>query len=288
MFNPKVSLEVKAKLTKIYGLDKPLIQQYLDWLRRIVRFDFGVSLLDGRRVIDKIKERIPLTLFINLTSLFIIFLIALPLGIIGALKKGSGLDRAITVFVFVGFSFPSFWLALLLMQTLAVHWQIVPVSGLVSVDFPYYSWAGKVWDLARHLVLPIFVSTFGALAGISRYVREEMHTALSSKFIILARAKGLPQRLILLRHALRNALLPVITILGLSVPGLLGGSVIFETIFSLPGMGRLFYEGVMARDYPLIMGLLVIGAVLTLLGNLLADIGYALADPRIRYEAEEK
>ena len=140
----------------------------------------------------------------------------------------------------------------------------------------------QVWDMAHHLILPVFVSAFGGLAGFSRYMRSNMLEVIRQDYILTARAKGLSERVVIYKHALRNALLPVITILGLSVPGLIGGSVIFETIFAIPGMGKLFYDGVLMRDYPLIMGILVIGAVLTLIGNLLADISYALADPRIR------
>jgi peptide/nickel transport system permease protein len=141
---------------------------------------------------------------------------------------------------------------------------------------------GQLLDLARHLILPVFIAAFGGLAGFSRYMRSNMLEVIRQDYILTARAKGLPERIVIGKHALRNALLPLITILGLSVPGLIGGSVIFETIFAIPGMGKLFYDGVMMRDYPLIMGVLVIGAALTLIGNLLADIGYALADPRIR------
>jgi len=158
----------------------------------------------------------------------------------------------------------------------------LPISGLVSLDYDRLGLAGKIADRARHLVLPVFLAAFTGLAGLSRYMRSNMLEVIRQDYVTAARAKGLPERRVVFGHAARNALLPVITILGLSVPDLLGGSVIFETIFAIPGMGQLFYQGVMSRDYPLIMGMLTIGAFLTLLGNLLADVGYALADPRIR------
>jgi len=281
--NPKVSLEVRQRLTKLYGLDRPVHVQYIDWLGRILRLDFGRSFVDDRLVVDKIAERIPLTLIINIISLFLIFLLALPIGIRSAVKPAGLFDKTATIFVFVGFALPGFWFALLLMNLFGVQWGWLPVSGLRSLDFEYLRVGGKIWDLSRHLLLPVFVIVFGGLAGLSRYMRQNMIEALNQPYIYTARAKGLSESKVLYKHALRNALLPVVTILGLSLPGLLGGSVIFESIFALPGLGRLFFEAVMARDYPLIMAALVITSVLTLVGNLLADISYAYVDPRIRY-----
>lgn len=280
--NPKISLEVRTRLEKLYGLDKPLYLQYLFWLKRFIKFDFGNSFADEQPVTQKIIERVPITLAINLLSMLLIFLIAIPLGVKSAVKENSFFDKSMTIFVFFGFSIPTFWLALLLMQFLGINLAWLPISGIKSLEFERYSFLEKAWDLTKHLVLPVFISAFGGLAGISRYMRSSMLNILREDYIRTARAKGLAENVVIYKHALRNALLPIITILGLSVPGLIGGSVIFESIFAIPGMGRLFYDSVMARDYPLIMGILVIGAILTLLGNLMADIGYALADPRIR------
>lgn len=280
--NPKISLEVRTRLEKLYGLDKPLHQQYINWLKRFLKFDFGNSFADERPVTQKIIERLPVTLAINLLSIFLIFLIAIPLGVKSAVLENSFFDKSMTIFVFLGFSIPTFWLALLLMQFFGINLGWLPISGIKSLEFEQYSFLEKVWDLARHLALPVFISAFGGLAGISRYMRSSMLNILREDYIRTARSKGLSENAVIYKHALRNALLPIITILGLSIPGLIGGSVIFESIFAIPGMGRLFYDSVMARDYPLIMGILVVGAILTLLGNLIADIGYALADPRIR------
>jgi len=281
--NPLATAETRARLEKIYGLDRPLHVQYLDWVSRLARFDFGQSMSgDHRPVWDKIKERLPLTISMNVVSLILTLAIAIPIGVASANKQGGAFDRSATVFVFLGFAIPHFWLALLLMLLFGIYWPILPISGLTSLDFATLSPLGKLNDLGRHLALPIFIYTFGSLAGMSRFMRSSMLEVLRQDYILTARAKGLPEHVVIYKHALRNAMLPTITILGLSVPGLIGGSVIIESIFALPGLGQLFYQSVMSRDYPLIMGNLVLGAVLTLAGNLLADVGYALADPRIR------
>jgi peptide/nickel transport system permease protein len=281
--NPKATAEVKARMRAIYGLDQPLHVQYWNWLRRLLVLDFGNSFSqDGRRVSDKILERLPITIFINIASLVLIFLIAVPIGVLSATYQNSLFDKSTTVFVFVGFAVPHFWLALLLMILFGVHLGWLPISGLKSLNYEYLPASAQVWDRISHLILPIFISAFGGLAGLSRYMRSNMLEVIRQDYITTAKAKGLSPRKVIFKHALRNALLPVITILGLSIPGLIGGSVIFETIFAIPGMGQLFYASVMARDYPVIMGILVIGAVLTLVGNLVADLSYALADPRIR------
>ncbi len=283
-FNPKFTPEMRERLRAQYGLDKPLYVQYLRWVKGLVRLDLGRSFAPDRRPVwDKIKERLPVTLLINVLSLLIIFLVAVPLGVAAAVRAGSLFDRITTVLVFIGYAMPGFWLALLLMLLLGIKWPILPISGLHSLmGYESLSVWEKILDWAKHLVLPIFVSAFGGLAGLSRFMRSTMIEVLRQEFITTARAKGLPERVVIYKHALRNALLPVITILGLSIPGLVGGSVIFESIFSIPGIGQLMWQAVMARDYPVIMGNLVIVSILTLVGNFLADICYALADPRIR------
>lgn len=286
--NPQVTPEARARLEKLYGLDQPVHVQYARWLARLATFDFGQSVSgDNRPVWDKIEERLPLTFGMNVASLVLTLLLAVPIGVLSAWKQNGPFDRAMTVLVFIGFAMPGFWLALLLMLWLGIAWPVLPISGITSLDFPRLSLWGQTLDLLRHLALPIFIYTFGSLAGLSRFMRASMLEVLRQDYIMTARAKGLPERVVIFRHALRNALMPVITILGLSVPGLIGGSVIIESIFALPGLGQLFYQAVMSRDYPLIMGSLVLGAVLTLAGNLLADVGYGLADPRVRQGAGE-
>lgn len=287
--NPLAGEAARARLEALYGIDRPLYIQYFDWLSRIVQLDFGNSMSsDARPVIEKIAERLPLTIGINVISLLLTLLIAVPIGVLSAWKQGSLFDKGMTVLVFLGFAMPGFWLALLLMLYTGLEHQWLPISGLMSLDYESLSFWGKLMDLGRRLVLPITVITVGSVAGMSRFMRSSMLEVLRQDFILTAKAKGLPARVVIFRHALRNALLPVITLLGLSVPGLIGGSVIIETIFALPGLGQLFYAAVMARDYPLIMGNLVLGAVLTLAGNMLADIGYGLADPRIRAQGKRQ
>jgi peptide/nickel transport system permease protein len=281
--NPQADTGARARFEKLYGLDQPLYVQYGQWLVRLVRFDFGNSISGDRRPVwDKIKERLPLTFGMNVASMVLTLLVAVPLGVAAAWWRGGWFDRTTTVIVFIGFAMPGFWLALLLMLWLGIQWPILPISGLTSLNFASMSPLEKTWDLARHLILPIFIYTAGSWAGMSRFMRSSLLEVLRQDYIMTAKAKGLSSRVVLFRHALRNALMPVITLLGLSVPSLIGGSVIIESIFALPGLGQLFYGAVMARDYPLIMGSLVLGAILTLLGNLLADVGYGLADPRIR------
>lgn len=280
--NPKVSYEARMRLEKLYGLDKPLPVRYLSWVRRFLVLDFGASYVDNRPVMRKIAERLPVTILINLSTMLLIFCVGVPLGVVSAVKRGTAADRLSTVVSFIGFSAPEFWLALLGMSLFSISLQWLPISGVVSLDFDSLDLFGKIIDVARHLVLPVAIGAFAGVAGISRYMRSSMISIIHQDYIRTARAKGLSERAVIYRHALKNALLPVITILGLSVPGLIGGSVIFESIFAIPGMGRLFYDSVMARDYPTIMGVLSIGAILTLLGNVLADCAYAYADPRIR------
>ncbi len=286
--NPKMTLEAREKLTELYGLNEPLLTQYGHWLGRLLRFDFGRSFVDGEKVIVKIARTIPVTLSINLLSLFFIFLIGVPLGVLGAARQGSWVDKATDGLALAGFSVPTYWLALLLVSFFGVQFRLLPVSGLFSLFHERMSLFEKACDLAKHLALPVFVSSLTGLAGISRFMRSGMIHVLQQNYIRTARAKGLAERTVLYHHALRNALLPMVTILGLSIPGLLGGSVIFESIFSIPGMGRLFFNSVFTRDYPLIMAMLVIGAVLTLFGNFLADIGYRWLDPRIRFARSER
>lgn len=289
--NPKITPEARERLEKLYHLDKPVIVQYGLWLKKIARFDFGESFSsDHRPVIEKIwdsrkpliERRLFVTFMINLLSMVVILLVALPLGIFSATHQNSLWDKIATTTVFIGFAMPTFWLALLLMILFGVELHWLPISQLKSMSYASLPFWGKVWDLTKHLLLPIFVSAFTGLAADSRFMRSSMLEVVRQDFVTVARAKGLPERLVIYRHAFRNALLPIITLAGLSVGGLVGGSVIFENIFGIPGMGQLFYMSVMTRDYPTVMGILTIGAFLTLFGNLLADLGYMLADPRIR------
>ena len=294
-FNPKASEESRQKLRELYNLDKPVIIQYGLWVKRIAQLDFGNSFASHQKPVlwerkDKsgnitkglIQESLPITLMINLLGIFIIFSISIVLGTLSAVRQNTWVDRSITLFVFIGFAIPGFWLALLLMYWTGVSHQWLPISGLHSPGFQNLSGFGQFIDLLKHLVLPVSISSLSGLAGISLYVRNGMLDILHQDFITTARSKGLKENKIVFIHALKNAILPLITIIGLSIPGLIGGSVIVESIFAIPGMGKLFYDSVLMRDFPVIMGILTIGSVLTLIGTLLADIGYAWADPRVR------
>lgn len=281
--NPKASAELKERLRAMYDLDKPLHVQYFLWVKKLIKLDLGVSFSpDMRPVSDKIFERLPVTILLNVLSMGLIILIAIPIGIFSAVYRNSLFDKLTGVFVFIGFSIPTFWLALLMMILFGITLDWLPISGLRSPNYEYLPPWQSFLDFVKHLVMPVLLAAFGGLAAYSRYMRSNMLEVIRQDYIVTARAKGLSERVVIFKHALRNALLPLITILGLSVPGLIGGSVIFETIFAIPGMGQLFFQSVMSRDYPVVMGILVIGAVLTLIGNLIADVAYGLADPRIR------
>jgi peptide/nickel transport system permease protein len=281
-FSAKASAEARERLRKLYGADQPFYKQYATWLQKFVTLDFGTAFADGRKVKDKILECLPITLTINLLSLGLVLLIAIPIGILSATRQYSLLDRFTTFFVFIGFSTPSFWLALLLIYLFGVQWGVLPISGIQSLDTTGLTFWGRISDWAVHLLLPVFVSAFGGLAGYSRFMRNSMLEVMRQDYIRTARAKGLSERVVIYKHALRNALMPIITILGLSLPGIIGGSVIMEQVFGIPGMGRLMFQSVMSRDYNLVMGILVPAAFLTMLGNFLADIAYAFTDPRVR------
>ena len=281
--NPRVSESSRLMLTKLYGLNKPLLTQYLEWLKRIATLNFGISFTANHEpVITEIGRTIGITILINSLALIFIFLFSVPLGVLSAVKHDSLFDKITTVLVFIGFAAPSFWVALLLIIFFGIDLHILPIGGITSMGYNFLSPPEKITDIAEHLIMPVFVAGFGGIAGLSRYLKGNMLEVYRQDYIITARAKGLKERTVVYKHAMKNALIPFITILGLSVPGLIGGSVIIETIFDINGMGRLFYQSVLARDYPTIMGILVIGAVLTLIGNLLADIAYALVDPRLR------
>ena len=294
-FNPKASEESRQKLREMYNLDKPVIVQYGLWLKRLATLDFGKSFAshqkpvfwqttdkDGNITKGLIQEALPITLMINLLGLAITLLLAIPLGIIAARKYQGWQDRSITLFNFVGFSIPGFWLSLLLMYWLGVVNNWFPISGLHSLNYESLDTWGKVKDSLSHLFLPVVIPSITGLAGITLFVKNGMLDVLHQDYITTARAKGLNEHKVVYTHALRNALLPLITIIGLSIPGLIGGSVIAETIFAIPGMGKLFYDAVLMRDFPVVMGILTIGSALTLLGNLIADLMYAWADPRVR------
>lgn len=264
--NPNVDPQELARIKVNFGLDQPIYIQYAKWFWNALHLDFGTSYLTGQPVINEILERLPMTLLLMISSYIVTILIAIPLGVLSAVKKGSAFDNSVTIFSFAGMAIPSFWLGLMLMLLFSVQLHWLPATG--------------------NLILPVITMSIGSFAGLTRYQRAAMLEVLNQDFIKVARAKGLPERVVIFKHALRNALIPIVTILGLSLPDLFGGAFIIETIFAWPGMGRLGVQSIFSRNYPMIMGIVVLSAGLIILGNLLADIGYAIVDPRIRYGKE--
>jgi peptide/nickel transport system permease protein len=279
--------EAVEALRRAHGYDRPLWEQYARWVGRVVTFDFGRSLQDGRPVTERMAEALPRTILLATLALLLSYLIAVPLGTVAAVKRDSLLDRVITFALFLLYSLPAFWVALLLLLYLAGGRGVVwfPLQGLTSPGFEALGFGGKLADLAWHLVLPVGVLTYGSLALISRHVRSGLLEIVREDFIRTARAKGLDERTVVLRHALRNSLLPVVTLFGLMLPQVLGGSVIVEQIFGIPGMGQLAFEAILHRDYPTVMGITTLVAILTMLSMLATDLAYAAIDPRVRPEA---
>lgn len=280
--NPEVSESARANFSKMYNLDKPVLVQFGLWLKRFLSLDFGRSLLDNQPVIKKVAARLPATLLLQIVSLLVVFIIAIPIGIISAVKRNSLFDKVTTFTVFIGYAMPTFWLALILIMIFGVVLRWFPISGMRPWYTAYLAPWQQIKDLLWHLVLPVITTAFGSLAALSRYSRSSMIEVMNENYIMTARAKGLPETRVIFVHGLRNALLPIVTILGLTLPALISGSFIFETIFAWPGMGRLGYEAIMSYDYPVVMGVGVIATLLTLVGIFLSDVLYALVDPRIR------
>ncbi len=276
--------EIIEQTKALYGLDKPIPVQYALWLGRLFRLDFGNSMKDQRPVMDKIGEALPVTLMFNLLSLFFVYLISIPLGVYSATHPGTVRDSAVTLFLFILYSMPAFWVAMLLILFLGggeyLDW--FPIHGLQSGDAALLPWHLRLLDRLWHIALPLFCLTYGGLAMLSRYMRTGMLDVLRQDYIRTARAYGFAERTVVWKYAMRNSLITIVTLLGGLLPALIGGSIIIETIFSIPGMGRLAFEAVLSRDYPLIMGEVTIAALLTLAGLLLSDLLYVVVDPRIK------
>ena len=279
-----VSQQIIEQTKKLYGLDKPIHVRYILWVGKLIRLDFGSSYKDQRPVRDKILETIPVTLQIEIIVVFLVYLISIPVGVYSATHQRSWTDYAITVVLFILYSLPSFWVAMLLILFLGggQFWNWFPINGLNSFGaqtYPWYAWlADRLW----HLALPVFCLTYGGLAGLSRYARAGMIEVIRQDYIRTARAKGLSQQAVLYKHALRNAALPFVTILGLDIPFLLGGALVTESVYAWPGMGRLFWEYAQRGDYPVVLGVLLIVSVAVVFFSIVTDIIYTFVDPRIR------
>jgi peptide/nickel transport system permease protein len=279
--NPEATeaVDLSAVRDKL-GVDQPIYIQYLKWMKLIVvDGDMGYSFQDGRPVLEKIIERIPATLILMGTAIFISFLIATPIGIYSAVKQYSPLDNTFTFFSFLGISIPAFFLALMAMLVFSLKLGWFPASNMRGDDESI----PLLWDVLHHLILPASVLAFGLVAYYARYMRSSMLEVIHQDFIRTARAKGVTEGKVILKHALRNALLPMITLLGFQLPNLFGGALIIEQLFAWPGMGRLAFGSIFIRDYQVIMGVTMVTALLVVIGNLIADILYAVVDPRIQY-----
>jgi len=281
-----MTAEVREQMIKLYDLDKPWYVAYVDWVGRTLRLDLGESFVDHRPVATKIGESLKITLPLVGSALILSYLIAIPLGILAALRRGQIVDRTISFVVFVLYSIPSFAAALFLIFFVASgdYLNLLPMYSANSIEAPEMGNLEWLWDRILHMILPVVCLTYASLASISRYSRVSMLEALGQDFVRTARAKGLPNRLVVFRHALRNALIPIITIFALELPGIISGAVIIESIFSLPGMGQLMFQSLDTKDTPVIMGITFMAAIVTLLSYLLADILYVVVDPRITYE----
>lgn len=282
--------EAMAQWRAQYGLDRPLHIQYGIWMKNLLTLEFGESFKDNQPVWSKVVERLPVTIKLNVLSILLVYLIAIPLGIYSATHPNSWSDQALTLFAFVLFAVPLVWAA-----TMAIVFicggdflYLFPPGGLESLDYsqqwPFWE---KIKDQAWHLFLPVVLMSYDGFAGLSRYMRASMLEVLGQDYVSVARAKGLSEKVVVLKHVLRNSLIPLVTILAGILPGIIGGSVIIETIFSIPGLGQLGYESVLARDYPTIMALFSVSAVLTLIGILISDLLLSVVDPRIAFGRRE-
>ncbi len=270
---------------KLYGLDEPLHIQYASWLKRLFTLDFGYSYRDHRPVLEKIADALPITLTLNILTIIIIYLISVPLGAYTALKARGFVDRFSAVILFVLYSLPSFWVAMMLITTLGgEQLNLFPIAGFISDGAEGLSWPARFANIAWHLFLPVLCLTYAGFAFLARFTRSSVLEVIRQDYIKTARAKGLSEWKIMTKHVMRNSLIPLLTLMGTLLPALLGGSVIIEQIFSIPGMGKLGFESVLARDYPVIMAIATISACLTLLSILLTDLLYVAVDPRISFK----
>lgn len=280
MMDPSISSEDLARRREQLGLNDSIIVRYFNWLKNALRGDLGRSLRIGRKPVNELLAyRLPNSIILSTASLILSWLLAIPIGIFSALKHYSVADHLITFIIFVGLSLPTFFLALLAIFIFAFKIPIFPIGGMGTPGMPF-----SIWDLLHHMALPALAMGFMGIAGMARFTRSSMLEVIKEDYIRTARAKGLAEKVVTYKHALRNALIPIVTIFGLNIPAFFGGSVIIERIFTWPGMGSLSISAIFSRDYPVIMAVNMFYAFMTYIGNLVADILYAIVDPRIRYD----
>ena len=289
-FNPNIPAEVLEQLRRNFGLDQPIYVRYFKWLGSFLTGNFGYSFAQSRPVAQVLLDALPNTLVLCGISLVLVFVLGVLIGVVQAVRQYSFLDGFLSVTSLFFYSMPPFWLALMLMLIFSLqahqwNWPIaLPSTGITDVSYEFFSMGEKVRDRIEHLVLPVATLTLALAAGVSRYTRGQMLEVIRQDYIRTARAKGLPERTVITKHALRNSLIPVITLLGLYLPLLFSGTVFVEVIFAWPGMGRVIVDAIFQRDYPVVMAASFLFAVMVVLGSLLADVLYAIADPRIRYD----
>jgi peptide/nickel transport system permease protein len=281
--NPDIDQELQNQIRNNLGLDQPLHIQYLRWLGSFLTGDFGYSLTQHRPVSDILRSALPHTLVLSLASLLIIFGLGIFTGTISAVRRHGVTDHLTTTLTLLFYSVPTFWLALMFILLFSELLPVLPSAQAMSINYESLSLWGRMGDRVRHLILPSLALGLSGAAGIARFARGSMLESLSQDYIRTARAKGLPERVVIYKHALRNALIPVVTLLGLYLPFLFSGAVLVETVFSWPGMGRVIVTAILQRDYPVVMANTFLFGVMVILGNLLADVLYCLVDPRIRY-----
>lgn len=283
-FNPNIKPEDIARIRANLGLDRPLHEQYFLWVGGMARGDFGVSLLTGRPVSEQIFERLPKTLLLSITALLLAIGLSIPIGVFAAVKRGSLFDQISTVLSTMGQAIPSFWFGLIMILIFSVRFKELGLPSFPSGGFATPGQPFSASDVLVHLAMPAFVLAFINIAGWTRYVRSSLLETIGQDFVRTAYAKGLEDNVVIFKHALRNSLIPVVTLMGLALPGLVSGALVIEVIFSWPGIGRLAFDAARSRDYTTIMGLVTITSSMVVIGNLLADITYGLLDPRIKYQ----
>lgn len=277
--------EERLRIKALYGLGDPIYVQYVRWMQQVLKGDFGRSFVDGQPVMQSILERLPYTLYLNFLIMIIIYAVAIPVGIISALRQYSKFDHLMTTLAFLGQAVPSFWVGLMLIYFFGLKLDWLPISGIGTIGLNVRT-AGfwpTVLDRTAHVIMPCAVVAFGSMTGIARYMRSSMLEVIRQDYVRTARAKGLPEKVVIIKHAMRNAMLPIVTLLGNELPALFGGLVVIETIFSWPGIGLMSIRAIFQRDYQIVMAINMMGATLMVLGNFLADLLYVVVDPRIKY-----
>ncbi|MBY0587671.1 ABC transporter permease [bacterium] len=277
----KISKEMEDQQRRLYRLDRPWPVAYALWMSDLARGDLGTSIARNIPVARLIQERVGPTLLLSSASLLLTYLLAIPLGLWSTVRAGQPDERFLGTLLYMLYSLPAFVAALFLQIVFAVQWDILPLRGMTGDQFDSLPFWGRVWDLFLHALLPVTCYTYGALAYYTRFIRANMQEVIRQDYIRTALAKGVSPTAVVVKHAFRNTLIPLVTLMGLTLPSLLSGSVILEQIFAWPGMGRLFFEAILERDYPTIMGLTLMFSLLTLAGQLLADVLYAVVDPRV-------